>query len=97
MEKSTSYLVVMYFILASYIIYGIFGIGATGLFFSCAVGLIAVSLDFSLELIIAFLILSGLLWKFVILGKKEGFQVPTGTGDNLQAIVKKIQQVEQTL
>jgi len=88
----------LYFILICYIFYAIFGIGATGLFFSLAIGLIAFSMDFSLELVIAFLILSGLVWKFMVLGRKEGFvssQAPTGTGDNLQAIVKKIQQVEQ--
>ena len=98
METPTMYRGFLYFILICYIFYAIFGIGATGLFFSLAIGLIAFSMEFSLELVVAFLILSGLVWKFIVLGRKEGFvssQASTGTGDNLQAIVKKIQQVEQ--
>jgi len=102
MENSTAYRIFLYFIVVSYLFYAMFGIGATGLFFSLAIALISFSMDFSNELTIAFLILSGLLWKFVVLGSKEGFQskteaseAPTGTGETLQAIVKKIQQVEQ--
>ena len=98
MENSTSYRIFLYCIVVGYLFYAMFGIGATGLFFSLAIALISFSLEFSNELSIAFLILSGLLWKFVVLGSKEGFvspQASTGTGDSLQAIVKKIQQVEQ--
>ena len=100
MDNSTGYRIFLYFVVVAYLFYAMFGIGATGLFFSLAIALISFSLEFSNELSIAFLILSGLLWKFVVLGSKQGFQdlttpAPTGTGDNLQAIVKKIQQVEQ--
>jgi hypothetical protein len=99
MEYSTGYRIFLFFVVVGYLFYAMFGIGATGLFFSLAIALISFSMDFSNELTIAFLILSGLLWKFIVLGNKEGFkthsQASTGTGDSLQAIVKKIQQVEQ--
>lgn len=83
--------------LALYTLYGIFGIGMTGLLFSFAIGLIVMSLRYPIELTVAATILSGLVFKMFMDRRrtKEGFQVPTGTGDNAQAITKKIQEITQ--
>ena len=83
--------------LALYAVYGIFGIGMTGLLFSFAIGLIVMSFRYSIELTVAAVILSGLGWKMVMdrRSSKEGFQVSTGTGDNALAITKKIQEITQ--
>ena len=95
-----------YGFLALYSLYGLFGIGMTGLLFSFAIGLIFLSLNQPIELIVAAVILSGLVYK-VISGRrrKEGFQgralkessdmVPTGAGQDLNAISKKIQDITQ--
>ena len=64
-----------YGFLALYILYGIFGIGMTGLLFSFAVGLIVTSMDQPLELIVASTILSGLIYKVIAdRRRKEGFE-----------------------
>lgn len=83
--------------LALYAVYGIFGIGMTGLLFSFAIGLIVMSFRYPIELTVAATILSGLVWKMIMdrHRSKEGFQVPTGTGDNALAITKKIQEITQ--
>jgi hypothetical protein len=83
--------------LALYAIYGIFGIGMTGLLFSFAIGLIVMSVRYPIELTVAATILSGLVWKVIVERRrtKEGFQVSTGTGDNALAITKKIQEITQ--
>lgn len=83
--------------LALYAIYGLFGIGMTGLLFSFAIGLIVMSLRYPIELTVAATILSGLVWKVIVDRRrsKEGFQVSTGTGDNALAITKKIQEITQ--
>jgi hypothetical protein len=83
--------------LALYALYGIFGIGMTGLLFSFAIGLIVMSLRYPIELTVAAVILSGLVWKMIVDRRrsKEGFQVSTGTGDNALAITKKIQEITQ--
>lgn len=83
--------------LALYAIYGIFGIGMTGLLFSFAIGLIVMSFRYPIELTVAATILSGLVWKVIVDRRrsKEGFQVSTGTGDNALAITKKIQEITQ--
>jgi hypothetical protein len=83
--------------LALYSVYGIFGIGMTGLLFSFAIGLIVMSFRYPIELTVAATILSGLLWKVIVerRRRREGFQVPTGTGDNALAITKKIQEITQ--
>jgi hypothetical protein len=95
---------VSYGFLALYTLYGLFGIGMTGLLFSFAIGLITLSMDQPVELIVASVILSGLLYKVVNdRRRKEGFQgdgglsqVPVGTGDNAVAIQKKIQQITRS-
>jgi hypothetical protein len=83
--------------LALYSLYGIFGIGMTGLLFSFAIGLIVMSVRYPIELTVAATILSGLVWKMIMDRRrsKEGFQVSTGTGDNALAITKKIQEITQ--
>lgn len=84
--------------LVLYAVYGIFGIGMTGLLFSFAIGLIVMSVRYPIELTVASVILSGLVWKVITDRRqytKEGFQVPTGTGDNALAITKKIQEITQ--
>jgi hypothetical protein len=85
----------VYTLIVLYCVYALFQIGLAGLLFSLAIGLILHSFDFPLELLTAFIILSGLAWKIIVHGKKEGFQAPTGTGQSVQAIAKKIEQVQQ--
>jgi hypothetical protein len=102
---------VSYTFLGLYILYGLFGIGMTGLLFSFAVGLIVLSLEQPIEICVAATILSGLLFKGVMsFGRTksvENFQVeeprplnpknnypPTGTGDNANAIVKKVAEIQ---
>jgi hypothetical protein len=86
-----------YGFLGLYSFYGIFGIGMTGLLFSFAIGLIALSFGLPIEMIVAITILSGLLWKMLKeRRRREGFQgAPLGTGQSATAIVKKIEQVKQ--
>jgi hypothetical protein len=81
--------------LVLYAVYGIFGVGMTGLLFSFAIGLIVLSFRYPIELTVAATILSGLVWKVIAERRrtKEGFQVPTGAGDNALAITKKIQEI----
>lgn len=82
--------------LSFYSLYGLFQIGFAGLLFSYAIGLIAISFEFPIELTTAIVILSGLAWRMVLHRKSsEGFQAPTGTGQSAQAIRKKIEQVQQ--
>lgn len=95
-----------YGFLALYILYGIFGIGMTGLLFSFAVGLIVTSMNQPLELIVASTILSGLVYK--IIGdrrRKEGFESeprplkgakdtpPLGDGQSAASISKRVEQL----
>jgi hypothetical protein len=95
-----------YGFLALYSLYGLFGIGMTGLLFSFAIGLIFLSLDQPLELIVAAVILSGLVYKLMSeRRRKEGFQgralknatdaVPLGTGQDATAITKKVAEITQ--
>ena len=95
-----------YGFLALYSLYGLFGIGMTGLLFSFAIGLIFLSLDQPLELIVAAVILSGLVYKLMSeRRRKEGFQgrplkgahdnVPLGAGQDAIAITKKIAEITQ--
>jgi hypothetical protein len=95
---------VSYGFLALYALYGLFGIGMTGLLFSFAIGLIALSMDQPIELTVAITILAGLFYKVINdRRRKEGFQgdggltnVPVGTGDNAVAIQKKIQEITKS-
>ncbi len=95
---------VSYGFLALYALYGLFGIGMTGLLFSFAIGLIAMSMDQPIELTVAATILSGLLYKIINdRRRKEGFQgdgglsnVPVGMGDNAVAIQKKIKEITRS-
>jgi hypothetical protein len=83
-------------ILCLYIVYGILYIGVTGLLMSAAIGLILISLDFSFELTTALVILIGILWQTVVLRRIERFTgEPTGTGNSLPEIVRKIEQVQR--
>jgi hypothetical protein len=86
-----------YGFLALYALYGLFGIGMTGLLFSFAIGLIFLSLDQPLELTVASVILSGLAYKIISeRRRKEGFQgAPLGAGQSGNAIAKKVQEITQ--
>jgi hypothetical protein len=100
MEGKTVRHTFAYIFLGLYTIYGLFGLGMTGLLFSFAIGLIATSFDQSIEIVVAITILSGL--AFNVFTKnffKEGFQgnsgVETGTGENLTAISKRVQELSK--
>lgn len=95
-----------YGFLALYILYGIFGVGMTGLLFSFAVGLIVTSMDQPLELIVASTILSGLMYKVIAeRRRKEGFESearplkgakdapPLGDGQSATAISSRVEQL----
>lgn len=95
-----------YGFLALYSLYGLFGIGMTGLLFSFAIGLIFLSLGQPIELVVATVILSGLVYKLMSeRRRKEGFQgrplkgehenVPVGAGQDATAITKKIAEITQ--
>jgi hypothetical protein len=85
-----------YGFLTLYILYGLFGIGMTGLLFSFAVGLIITSMDQPIELVVAGTILSGLIYKVIAeRRRKEGFQVPLGAGQDAKSIVKKVEEIQQ--
>lgn len=86
---------VSYAFLALYSLYGIFGIGMTGLLFSFAIGLLVLSTAQPVEVVVAAVILSGVAWKLLLDRKKEGFQVPVGTGSTGPAIVKKIEEIKR--
>jgi hypothetical protein len=83
----------IYALLTFYIIYAFAGIGITGLIFSLAIGLILLSFNKDIEIIVASIILSGLGWKFLIERRREGFTVSTGKGASANEIVKKIKQI----
>ncbi len=91
-----------YGFLTLYSLYGLFGIGMTGLLFSFAIGLIFLSLNQPIELIVAAVILSGLVYKVISeRRRREGFQgspsdvVPTGAGQSGSAIAKKVEEITQ--
>lgn len=85
----------IYGFLAFYVLYALGGIGMTGLLFSLAVGLIAISFDASLEISVASIILSGLAWNYFMKGKREHFTgAPTGRGMDVNSIVKKVKQIK---
>ncbi len=97
-----------YGFLAIYILYGLFGIGMTGLLFSFAIGLIIVSLNYPLEITVAATILSGITWKLLASRtSREGFEstprplkgasdrVPVGKGEDLQGIAKRVEEIAQ--
>jgi hypothetical protein len=97
---------IVYSFLALYILYGIFGIGMTGLLFSFAIGLIITSFNQPLELIVAGTILSGLMFKIITdIRRKEGFEgrpikgakenVPLGSGEDPSFITKRIEEITQ--
>jgi len=86
---------VSYAFLALYSLYGLFGIGMTGLLFSFAVGLLVLSTAQPVEVVVAATILAGVAWKLLLDRKKEGFQVPVGTGSTGPAIVKKIEEIKR--
>jgi hypothetical protein len=95
MEKLTLRHGLVYTFLAFYILYSFIGIGATGLLFSFAIGLIAHSFEASLEITVSSIILSGIAWKVVKNKSMEGFQTPTATGYSAKEIIKNIQKAEQ--
>jgi hypothetical protein len=97
-----------YGFLAIYILYGMVGIGMTGLLFSFAIGLIIVSFNYPLELTVAATILSGITWKLLASRTmREGFEstprslkgasdrVPVGKGEDLQGIAKRVEEIAQ--
>ncbi len=85
----------IYGFLAFYVLYALGGIGMTGLLFSLAVGLIAISFDASLEISVASIILSGLAWNYFTKSKREHFTgAPTGKGMDANSIIKKVKQIK---
>jgi hypothetical protein len=99
---------VAYGFLGLYALYGLFGIGMVGLLFSFAFGLILLSQNQNIELVVAGTILSGLLFKIVLDSrrKKESFQdspgvpaakfpdtLPLGQGQTLTGISERVQQM----
>jgi hypothetical protein len=106
MDNLTVGQTIVFGFLGLYILYGIGGIGITGLLFSFAIGLIVNSYTDNLELTVAGVILSGLVWKmFVDRRMREGFTefkrtnypdtVPLGTGQGGVAIQKKVEEITQ--
>ncbi len=84
-----------YAFLVLYVLWGLGNIGVTGLLMSFAIGLVASSFDMTMELVVALVILTGILYKSYWL-KKEGFQpAPTGQGANLLEISRRVQQMEK--
>jgi len=91
---------VLYALLAFYMIYAFIGIGITGLLFSLAVGLIVYSFEFSIELTVAAIIVSGLLAKAWNERRREGFINLGGAregfvGSVVKEITKRIETVKQ--
>ena len=99
---------VAYGFLGLYAVYVLFGIGMVGLLFSFAVGLILLSMDQPVELVVAGTILAGLLFKIIADGrrKKEPFEdspgkpaakfpdvLPLGQGQTLTGISQRVQQL----
>jgi len=81
---------IVYIFLGLYLVYGVIYIGMTGVLFSAAVGLIAMSVHSPPELMVAAVIISGLLWN-QIFRRKEGFSdVPLAGGKEQQGIVNRI-------
>lgn len=106
MDKLTVGQTIVFGFLGLYILYGIGGIGITGLLFSFAIGLIVNSYTDNLELTVAGVILSGLVWKLVVDRRlREGFTefkrtnypdvVPLGNGQSAVAIQKKVEDITQ--
>lgn len=85
----------VYGLLAFYIVYALGGIGMTGLLFSLATGLLVLSVDQPIEVVVACTIISGLVWKVIFNRKKEGFKVPVGTGSTAPEIVRKVEEVKR--
>ena len=90
----------IYSILVFYILYGFIGIGAAGLIFSLGIGLIVLSVNESMELTVASIIFSGLLWKIITeyyQRKKEAFQSPIDINSSANNSVKKIDMAKRML
>jgi cytoskeletal protein RodZ len=86
----------IYAFLIFYILYALGGIGMTGLLFSLSIGLIVLSFNKKLEINVASVIFSGLLWKLWMDRKKEKFQgAPTGKGASGNEVVEKLKAIEQ--
>jgi hypothetical protein len=92
---------IIYSFLTFYILFAIVGIGISGLLFSLAIGLIALSFDLSHELTVASIIITGLLTKaWNERNKREGFTGLGGSregfvGSVVKEITKRIETVKQ--
>lgn len=94
MDSNTLRQNISYLFLGLYAIYGVFMLGMTGLLFSFAIGLIVLSFNQRIEIVVATTILTGVLWKIMTdRRRKEGFQVPLGTGQDAKDIVKKVESI----
>jgi hypothetical protein len=94
MDSNTLRQNISYLFLSLYSIYGVFMLGMTGLLFSFAIGLIVLSFNQRIEIVVATTILTGVLWKLMTdRRRKEGFQVPVGTGQDAKDIVKKVESI----
>lgn len=85
---------ILYGILGVYLIYAVGAVGLTGILFSAAIGLILNGVGYNIEICVAGIVLSGLLYKFWIDRRREGFEgAPTGAGESGEAIVKRIKEI----
>jgi hypothetical protein len=84
---------IVYIFLGIYLVYGIVYIGMTGVLFSAAVGLIAMSFHCPPELMVAGIIISGLMWDQFFRRRKDGFtghEVPLAGGKEQQGIINRV-------
>ena len=65
-DSATIRLGLIVLIIVLFVLYGIFYIGIVGLLFSVAIGLIVYSFEFPVELTIAIILLSGIVWKSIL-------------------------------
>lgn len=84
---------IVYIFLGLYLVYGVVYIGMTGVLFSAAVGLIAMSFHSPPELMVAGVIISGLVWNQIFHRTKDGFtghEVPLAGGKEQQGIINRV-------
>ncbi len=84
-----------YAFLALFGLWGLGNIGLTGLLTSVAIGLIASSFGTPIELVTAIMILSGVLYKRLVLKIEDFVGAPTGQGQNLLEISRRVQEMEK--
>ena len=84
---------IVYIFLGLYLVYGVVYIGMTGVLFSAAIGLIAMSFHSPPELMVAGVIISGIVWNQIFRRTKDGFtghEVPLAGGKEQQGIINRV-------